>query len=218
MGSINLLAACKNVPIFINTGSSSEYGIKNEPMSEADEIAANTNYALSKALISNLIASEGLGLTLRLFSVYGYYEEKHRLISYLIYSLLKGKKAKISNLANVRDFIFIEDVSSAYEAAIKNYDRVEKGEIFNVGTGKQIDVRSVIEMLGVETELKSVRQNEPNRMWQANISKIEDKFKWHPKYSLEEGLEKTKKWMLENIKIYDTDKNDKFYQVKGYIY
>ena len=36
LGTLNLLDASENISLFINTGSSSEYGIKQKPMKESD--------------------------------------------------------------------------------------------------------------------------------------------------------------------------------------
>ena len=113
-GTLNVLDACGDSSLFINTGSSSEYGVKKKPMKESDVAEPRTNYAMSKALITNLLPSrKANSITMRLFSVYGYYEEKHRLIPHLLYSAIKGRKAKLSDKNNVRDFVFIEDVARA---------------------------------------------------------------------------------------------------------
>lgn len=218
IGSLNLIDACRDNILFINTGSSSEYGIRTEPMKESDPIRPETNYAMTKALITNLISSKAVAraLTLRLFSVYGYYEEKHRLIPTVLYSVAKRQRAKLSNKNNVRDFVFVEDVAAAYELAIKNFDKVENGSVFNVGSGKQSRIIDVVNAVKADVEwAPEVRTKEPERTWQADISSIRKGLGWEPAHSLDEGLGKTLKWMEENISLYDQEKNDKYARAKG---
>ena len=211
VGTLNVLDACKNVSLFVNTGSSSEYGIRESVMNETNEVAPATNYAMSKALITNLLQSKNMNaVTMRLFSVYGYYEEKHRLIPYLLYCSIKGQTAKLSNKNNVRDFVFIDDVVKAYELAIQKHNKLDKGTIFNVGSGKQVAIKDVVNELDVDVEWDpAIREKEPDRVWQADISKIKKELGWKPEHALKEGLRKTKAWMKENIEFYEDERNDK---------
>ena len=211
IGTMNVIDACDNTTFFINTGSSSEYGIRDSPMKESDLIRPNTDYAMTKALITNLLVSKGIySTTLRLFSVYGYYEERHRLIPTVLYSMIRGTDLVLSNRHNVRDFIFVEDVVRAYNAVIAKRDKLEMGEIFNVGTGKQTSVEDVVKITKAKVRWNSeVRTPEPERVWQADISKIKSELGWEPEYDLRTGLDKTKRWMEENIEFYEEEKNDK---------
>jgi len=96
IGIINLLNACCKIGFecFINTGSSSEYGLKNKPMSENDLLEPINDYGIAKAAATLYCQAIGRRenlpiFTLRLFSPYGYYEGPTRLIPYLIISCLK---------------------------------------------------------------------------------------------------------------------------------
>ena len=215
IGSLNIVDASKDVPIVINVGSSSEYGVQNKPMEEEDTIAPTTPYAMTKALQTKLFASARNSITLRLFSVYGYYEEKHRLIPYTVYSAIKKQKPILSSKSNVRDFVFIEDVMNAFALAIQKFEKIEKGSIYNVGSGVQKSVLDVVNEMGIDVGWDtSVRQGEPDRKWQADITKIKNELGWEPKNSLGEGLRKTRKWMERYIELYEVDENDKF---AGYV-
>ena len=213
-GTINLLDACKNVNLFINTGSSSEYGIKYHSMKEADSVEPNTDYAMSKALITNMLRAKDKkypkAVTMRLFSAYGYYEEKHRLIPYLLRSIITGEKATLSNKNNVRDFVFVEDVARAYELTVQKHNKIETGDIFNVGSGQQTKIADLVRILKADVKWNSrIRAKESDRAWKADISKIKKTFGWEPKNSLKEGLKKTAIWMKENLEMYSDEKNDK---------
>jgi nucleoside-diphosphate-sugar epimerase len=214
IGTVNLVNACKKVDfeLFVNTGSSSEYGIKSKPMTEEDILEPVDDYGVSKAaatLYCQAVARREKipVVTLRLFSPYGYYEEPTRLIPSVVISCLKRRNPEVSSPNSVRDFIFIEDVIDAYMKVMKTSDI--GGEIFNIGYGKQHSVREVVnkitELTGnnVRPVWGSVpkRANEPN-VWQADVTKANDVFKWEPKYSLEAGLAKTIKWFRENMILY----------------
>ena len=91
LGSIHLIDAAVEIECecFVNTGSSSEYGQKNAPMSEDDIIEPNNLYAISKAVVTQYASFIGKSknfpiFTYRLFSVYGPLEDPSKLISILI--------------------------------------------------------------------------------------------------------------------------------------
>ena len=56
LGTYNLLAASaeSGVKVFVNAGSSSEYGFKAQPMKETDRLEPNSFYAVSKAAQTHL--------------------------------------------------------------------------------------------------------------------------------------------------------------------
>ena len=220
IGTLNLVNACSKVgfDIFVNTGSSSEYGLKSKPMLETDLLEPVNDYGIAKAaatLFCQVKArSEGLPIvTLRLFSPYGYYEEPTRLVPSVIRSCLLDENPKVSLPTSVRDFIFIEDVIDAYMKTIKMLNT--SGQIFNIGYGQQHSVEyvvnKIIELIGNKVKPKwgSIpnRLNEPT-FWQANISKSKDILKWEPKHSIDEGLKKTVEWFRENIHLYEGARQD----------
>lgn len=221
IGTVNLVNACsKNgFDIFVNTGSSSEYGIKSKPMSEEDLLEPIDSYGVSKGAATLFCQAKAKSerlpiVTLRLFSPYGYYEELTRLIPSVIKSCLLGENPKVSSPNSIRDFIFIENVLDAYMRVIEASDI--DGEIFNIGYGKQHSVGEVVDKIVRLTgnKVKPVwgsvpkRSNEPT-IWQADISKAKDILKWEPKHNMDEGLSKTIKWFEKNISLYDSKQNIK---------
>ncbi|MBU1007079.1 MAG: NAD(P)-dependent oxidoreductase [Candidatus Omnitrophica bacterium] len=211
-GTINLLNAClkKGFEIFVNTGSSSEYGVKNKPMKESDSLEPLSEYSASKAaaaLFCQAVARKKnvTAVTLRLFSPYGYFEEQDRLVPSLILACIKSKNPKLSSPDSPRDFIFIEDVLKAYEKVVDNKDKV-KAEIFNIGSGKQHTVGEVadkvIKLTGSKVKPKwgavPNPRHEPLR-WEANIQKAKRILGWKPVCTLQEGLLKDIKWHKERF-------------------
>jgi nucleoside-diphosphate-sugar epimerase len=217
IGTINLLDACieEGLDCFINTGSSSEYGIKEKSMKELDLLEPIDIYGASKSaatLYCQVLAKKyNLPIfTLRLFSPYGYYEEPTRLIPYLIISMLKNEKIKLASPYAVRDFIFIEDVLDVFLQTINKKDQILPGAILNVGSGSDMKVIEVFEILKGIVDYKMnftvegfPRESDMLRVWRTNTEKIQKILGWYPKYNLENGLIKTVKWFRENIYLYE---------------
>ncbi len=215
IGTFNLLNASKAVgfELFINTGSSSEYGVKKRAMKEDDGLDPATLYGASKACVTlccqSFAKTEKLPIaTLRLFSPYGYYEEPTRLIPSVILSCLKKETVRVSSPHNVRDFIFIEDVSDLYLKMIENKGKAT-GEIFNAGFGRQHRVGEVVSEIvkltgskvGVEWGSVANPRLEPQR-WEANILKSQKFLGWSPHHNLAEGLARTVDWFKKNMKLF----------------
>ena len=148
-GTENLLNALLPLEYesFINTGTSSEYGIKNTFMKETDILEPITLYAATKASVTLLcqtfakIHNKPI-ITLRLFSVYGYWEPPKRLISTINLCSLSGKTLKLTSGKEKHDFVFIEDVVGAYLKAAQQQNI--SGQIFNIGSGKQYSNDQVV--------------------------------------------------------------------------
>ena len=214
-GAINLIDSCRKLDfeLFINSGSSSEYGLKPKPMNEDDILEPFSAYGISKAM-AGLYAQKTAQdskkpiITLRLFSPYGYFEDYNRLIPTVILSCLRGQHVELSSPCSVRDFIFIDDVVEAYLKTLEYKDKM-RGGIFNIGSGIQYKiedvVRKIIKLTGsrVSPEWESLKNPriEPSR-WQANRDKAEKELHWAPIHTLDKGLIKTISWFKKNLHLY----------------
>lgn len=213
-GVLNLLNACQKTgfEIFINTGSSSEYGAKTKPTKESDILEPNSYYAAAKScqtlLCQHLAWDKKLPIiTLRLFSVYGPYEMP-RLIPTLIKNCLNNRDLNLASPRTNRDFVFVEDAVSAYLKAAQKPKLA--GQIFNIGSGEQSTLKNVVENIVKLTNSKA-KQNwnvYPSRdfdtnIWVADISKAKKLLNWRPRHNLEQGLKKTINWFKKNQYLYE---------------
>jgi len=218
IGTINLVNACENIDYecFINTGSSSEYGKKKEKMKETDECEPINMYGVTKASAAMycnykaLVDNKNIG-TLRLFSPFGDFEDRGRLIPDLILGSLIDKKVRLANPNAVRDYIYIEDVCDIYLKILKEPKKF-KGEIFNIGYGEQHSVKYMAETVkniistGVILEYNAINGREADTdIWVSSIEKIKERYNWEPKYNMEEGLKKSLKWFKNNISLYSIE-------------
>ena len=207
--TVNLLDACTRTGFdcFINTGSSSEYGIKPSRMKETDVLEPTSDYGVTKAASTlycqSVARRNSMAIfTLRLFSPYGYFEEVSRLIPTIILCCLKNKEVDLSSPNAVRDFVFIEDVMDAYLKVAERADRINPGEIFNVGSGKQHTVKEVFDVVKRLTRYgkeprwgsSSGRVGDMAKMWEADVDKIGKAVGWTPKTTLSDGVSKTIEW------------------------
>ncbi|MDP2647773.1 MAG: GDP-mannose 4,6-dehydratase [Candidatus Yanofskybacteria bacterium] len=211
LGTINLLRACAKTGFscFINTGSSSEYGEKDHAIREDEILEPNNLYGVTKAAATMyahfLAKKENLPLvTMRLFSVFGPYEEPVRLMPALVRAALRGERFEAPSPSIVRDFIFIEDVIGAYLKAIERIDSI-KGQIFNIASGEEHSIRESVETVEKISDIKIEasygkvlpRQEEP-KMWVADITKAKTQLNWKPTHSFSGGLSKFITWTREN--------------------
>ena len=214
-GTMNLINACENIGYicFVNTGSSSEYGPKKEPMKETDICEPINFYGISKCastLYGQYIAQtkDKPIIGLRLFSPFGHFDDKSRLMTYAITNSLKNKPLLLGNPNAVRDYIYIEDVLDVYLQSIEIASEL-KGEVFNVGSGSQKTisyiVNKIIEITDSQSEIKwnsfSGRAHDTEK-WEANIEKISRSFNWLPNYHIDDGIRQTISWFESNLYLY----------------
>jgi len=216
VGTINLVEACLETGFesFVNTGSSSEYGFKDHPPAETESLEPASHYAFTKAsatLFCRYTARERrVNLpTLRLYSVFGPFEEPTRLMPTLI---LHGKKGELPPLVEpdvARDFVYAEDVVDAY-CLVAGSSAGQTGAVYNVGTGVQTTIRDVVtlarENLGIETEPQWGAM--PNRSWDTTVwvsdsRRLQSDLGWCPRHTLEGGFRKFVRWFDDNPEFCD---------------
>lgn len=210
-GTMNLVNAClqSGCESFINTGSSSEYGLKDHAPSEDETLEPNSAYAVTKAAATRF-CQDAAGAhaanlqNLRLYSVYGPFEDPWRLIPTLIIRGLSGELPPLANPETARDFVYVDDVVDAYLLAASAEPR-ERGEIYNVGTGVQTSLREAVEVarrvlnITVEPEWKSLSPRTwDTDIWIADNSKFAERFGWQPRFDFEQGFRATVDWARNN--------------------
>ena len=209
--TVNLVEACLRAGFeaFVNTGSSSEYGYKDHAPPETEWLEPNSHYAVSKAsatLFCRYTAQSARAHipTLRLYSVYGPYEDPNRLIPTIIARGLKGELPPLASPDVARDYVYVEDVCDAYLLAAAAPDQ-EPGAVYNVGTGVQTTIRRVVEVARRAMRIEAEPQwgTMPNRQWDTNVwladnRKIRAALGWSPKFDFERGFEKTVEWFRQS--------------------
>jgi dolichol-phosphate mannosyltransferase len=211
LGTGNLVDACLQVGFdaLVNTGSSSEYGYKNHAPSESEMLDPNSYYAVTKASATmycrHTAQNRNVHIpTLRLYSVYGPFEEPDRLIPTLIFHGLRGRFPPLVDPDVARDFIYIDDVCDAYILSAERRTN-ELGAVYNVGTGVQTSLREAVATARRLFQIDDEPQwgSMPNRRWDTSVwvadhKKITEQLGWQPRVAFEAGLRAMVDWLGTN--------------------
>lgn len=205
----------RNVSCYVHAGSSSEYGSNCSGPDEQSHLAPNSHYAVSKAAAAHLIHYYGKHLrlrcaNLRLYSVYGPFEDSSRLIPNLVQLGLKKQLPDFVRPDISRDFVYIDDVCEAFVQTAIGLRQEDYGGSFNIGTGVRTTIAEVAE---VSRKLFNVTEepkfNMPARPWDVSDwfacpDKAEQCLNWRASTALQEGLERTATWMrsLRDVAAY----------------
>jgi dolichol-phosphate mannosyltransferase len=213
LGLVNLLeaAVATGVEAVVSAGSSSEYGIKDHAALEDEPPEPNSHYAVSKAAASlycGFYARErGLrALTLRLYSVYGPYEEPNRLVPAIVTHALRGALPPLADPSTARDYVYVDDAVEAFLAAAGPAGA--PGAIYNVGTGRQTTLAEIVAVarraLGVTAEPvwgSMAGRDWDTAVWVSDPGRAARELGWSARVDLEEGLRRTSRWLEERPRL-----------------
>jgi polyisoprenyl-phosphate glycosyltransferase len=195
---------------FVQAGSSSEYGMNCTAPSELEPTAPDSHYAVSKVAATALLGffAEKHGMpcwVLRLYSVYGPFEDFSRLIPKL---LLRARDKELPPLVNPtisRDFVHVDDVTQAFEAVVDRSEQLSKGQVFNIGAGRRVTLEDLVAVaratFGISEEPKWGTM--PDRRWDhkdwySNPQKAKRELGWSARTPLADGLRQTLQWIEQN--------------------
>ena len=210
--TVNLIRAAdqKTTRLVINTGTSEEYGEQDDPFVETLPADPVSPYSATKASATAMATylSKAIGIpviTMRPFITYGPAQLHDTLIPFLIKGVLQRKNVELTAGLQYRDFVFVDDLVACYLATIDKAETFTGPEIFNVGSGKKIQIREVIETIAnlldgqeyLKIGARPMRAGEPASMI-ADIQKAKETLGWEPVVPLNEGLKKTIDWWIQN--------------------
>lgn len=136
----------------------------------------------------------------RIFFLYGPHEYPQRLVSSVVLHLLRGERAPCSHARQKRDFLYVEDVASAFVALLES----EVTGAVNIASGKAVGLREVINLVAEELQgrdlvdfgaLPAAASDPP--LLVADVSRLRQEVGWKPEFTLGEGLRKTIDWWRE---------------------
>ena len=221
LGTLNVLMACRKwgVERVIHTSTSEVYGTAiTVPISESHPLQGQSPYSASKIGADKLVESfwcsyELPVVTVRPFNTYGPRQSARAVIPTIISQALSREVVHLGNLETRRDFTYVDDTVSGFvKAAIA--DGVV-GEVVNLGTGQDISIREVadliIGMIGrkvrieVEEERMRPERSEVLRLISDNRLAYE-KLGWKPEVQFKDGLLKTIQWIEGHKGLFDPDR------------
>jgi nucleoside-diphosphate-sugar epimerase len=197
----------KDIKIFIQVGSSMEYGHATSPQRENFKCKPISVYGKSKFLstkyLLNLYVKKKFPVTIvRLYQVYGPYQDLNRFIPIIINSCKYNKDFPCSHGRQFRDFLYINDLIKALFLILKKPKT--DGEIFNIGYGRPLKVRGIIDTIlsyykkgNPQFGKIKLRKEEQIKIY-PDIGKAKKILKWKPKISFTKGLSLTIQYYNEN--------------------
>jgi UDP-glucose 4-epimerase len=192
---------------WIGLGSQAEYGPCQAKIDETTNARPTTIYGASKLSACNLSERlcQELGIRhawLRLFSSFGPADNSDWLIPYLTRSLLARQKPSLTSAEQLWDYIYVEDVASAVISVLNNHEAIG---IFNLGSGRALMLRTIIEKIRdyINPNLPLGFGETPYRSDQvmhleADITRLNRITGWMPNFDFDTAIEKTVDWYSEN--------------------
>lgn len=192
---------------FIHAGSSLEYDLTRSPLREDDAAPPLTVHGATKAAASRECqrfarAHRFPAVVLRIFSVYGPWEDPGRFIPRLIRGALTGRAVPVTPGGLRHDRVFVDDVVEAFLAAL-TAPGIE-GEVINVATGREStheEVIDIVERVVGRPVLREEAEYPPRPWdtahWRADVTKAHLRLGWQASHDLRAGLERTVAWFRE---------------------
>ena len=211
-----MLSAARAIDVqaFVNAGSSSEYGLKTHAPPEDEWLEPSSYYAVTKVAGSHLTAlaaAEGLpAVTLRLYSIYGPWEEPGRLVPALVREALHARLPPLVGPETARDFVYVDDCCDAFVRAAKRGAPGGPGAVLNIGSGAQTRLDEFVEV--ARNALSVTAHPEWGTMgprhWDTNVWVSEPRaalehLGWQASTSLGDGLSRTAAWLRDRPQLWE---------------
>lgn len=220
ISELNLLEAMRDLDFESRihvAGSSEEYGLVFEdetPITEKNPLRPLSPYAVSK------VAQDMLAY--QYHRSYGLYTVRTRAFNHegprrgqvfvtsnfakQIAEIEKGKKEPVIEVGNLnarRDFTDVRDMVKAYWLAL---EKGEPGEVYNIGSGRAVTIREMLDILLSFTDREIEIRPVPERMRPSDVellvcdcSKFRKLTGWKPEIPLEKTLKDTLDYWRERV-------------------
>ncbi len=221
----NIVWAAKKqgVKRLINLGSSCMYPrdaenpLKEDMILKGELEPTNEGYALAKIMVSRLCDyinredSNFLYKTLIPCNIYGRHDKFDPLNSHMIPAIIhKLHQAKISgnNCVEIwgdgkarREFMYAEDLADAMWRSVEHFE--ELPNLMNIGLGADIEVnnyyRIAADVIGFTGTFEHDLSKPVGMKQKLVCTEKADAWGWKPKYSLQEGLQKTYEFYQDQL-------------------
>lgn len=179
-----------NVKAFINTDTLLEKNLNPYTLSKAQFVDWMQFLSTKRTKMINV----------KIEHMYGLLDDENKFIYWLINQLKQNvEKLDLTSGIQKRDFIYIDDIVSAYATIIQNINTLSNFEEFELGKGESLEVKFFIEKIYRElsnTQELSTKLNfgavpyraNENMNMEANIAKLKT-LGWKPMVSLENGIQ-----------------------------
>ena len=177
-----------------------EYGRVRSPQKENYKCKPESTYGISKFMATqyflNLYIKNNFPVTiLRLYQVYGPYQDLNRLIPIVINSCKYNKNFPCSNGKQLRDFLFVDDLIRAIFITLNKKEA--SGKIINIGSGYPIKIKKII--IKIRKHFRKgnplfgrikLRKEEALKIY-PDLKNSRNILNWKPRVDFNSGIKKT---------------------------
>lgn len=209
VGFANILEECRHQKVehLVYASSSSVYGVniklpfsENDPTDHPLSLYGATKKAneVMAHSYSHLYQIPCTGL--RFFTVYGPWGRPDMALFKFTKSILDNESIEIYNQGHhQRDFTYIDDVVEVVSKAISLTNQLAGSTLFNIGSGRQIqlmDMINIVESILGKKSIKKLLPHQEGDMMEtyADISHASRVLGYAPKTSFEEGVHQFVQW------------------------
>jgi len=196
---------------FIHISSSEVYGTAEyEPMDEKHPLKPMSPYASAKAgadrLVYSYFVTYGVpAVIIRPFNNYGPRQHLEKVVPRFITSAISKQPLPIHGKGlSSRDWLYVEDHCKALDKVLHGDISKLKGEVINLGTGINININKIAEIILEKSGSNSSLINHTDDRLGQVMTHISSKDKakrllsWEPETSFEDGVERTIEWYKQN--------------------
>ena len=221
VGTLNVLEASRagGIRRLVNTSTSEVYGTpESVPITEGHTLRAQSPYSATKIAANKLAESfhstyETPVVTLRPFNTYGSRQSMRAVIPTILAQMLSGRSTiRLGNLEPRRDFTFVTDTVDGLIRAGAGADL--EGLTIQLGTGRTESIAEIVHIarrvcgsdaeVTVEDERFRPEASEV-MVLQSDPAAAADLLAWKATVELEEGIERTARWIEAHLSEYDPD-------------
>ena len=219
LGTLNILEACrKSGAKLVHTSTSEVYGTAlRVPIDEDHPLQGQSPYSASKIgadkLVESYFRSFGLPtVTVRPFNTYGPGQSTRAVIPTIITQALAGGVVRLGNLDAIRDFTYLDDTVEGF--LLTAQADTWNGETYNLGSGEEIRIGAIaaliFRLMGKQAEIqleKSRLRPEKSEVLRliSDNRKAKLELGWQPTVGMEEGLQRTIRWIGEHLDLYQPE-------------
>ena len=188
-------------------------------VSEAQPLDFHSPYGCSKGAADQYVRDYAriYGLrtvVLRMSCIYGprqFGVEDQGWVAHFLISSVLGRPITIyGDGKQVRDILYVDDLLTAFEGAVERID-VTAGQVYNLGGGPENTMsvwtefhQLLRELLGREVQVGYDDWRPGDQLvYVSDTSKAQRELGWKPQTSVEEGIEKLFRWVVENKHLFD---------------
>lgn len=219
VGTLNVLETARRTDVgrIVHVSTSEVYGsAQSVPIPEEHRLHPQSPYAATKVGADQLALSYARAFDVpvvlaRPFNTYGPRQSARAVIPTIITQALTRDRIELGALAPTRDFLYVTDTAAGIARCAEAEDAV--GEVFNLGTGRELSVGELVEQvlaaLGKELPLVVADErlrppgSEVDRLC-ASTEQARERLRWEPAVPFEEGLRRTIGWIAASLDAYKT--------------